>query len=49
VLSRPQKTSEMVPARIIDRLSTTRPFSTNTIAEGRCGLTRHSLQPCAGL
>lgn len=26
--------SEIVPARIIDRLSTTRPFSTKTIAAG---------------
>lgn len=34
VLRRPQKMSEIVPARIIDRLSTTRPFSTKTIAAG---------------
>ena len=32
VFRTPQKMSAMVPARIIDRRSTTRPFSTNTIA-----------------
>ena len=31
VLSRPQKMSAMVPARIMERRSTTRPFSMNGI------------------
>ena len=45
VFRTPQKMSAMVPARIIDRRSTTRPFSTNTIARAHAWSERAFASP----